>query len=70
MKNSSQRMDYIMDSNSFRANQVTARENEDAEVSARIGQANLDYVKQLMSLIFSRIEDKHKNVTEMFRFMD
>ena len=70
VKNSSQRMDYIMDSNSFRANQVTARENEDAEVSARIGQANLDYVKQLMSLIFSRIEDKHKNVTEMFRFMD
>ena len=70
VKNSSQRMDYIMDANSFRANQVTAREHEDAEVSARIGQANLDYVKQLMSLIFSRIEDKHKNVTEMFRFMD
>ena len=49
---------------------MTVRETEDAEVSARIGQANLEYVKQLMSLIFSRIEDKHKNVTEMFRFMD
>lgn len=32
--------------------------------------ANLEYVRQLISLIFSRIEDKHKNVTEMFRFMD
>ena len=32
--------------------------------------AELEYVKQLMSLIFSRIEDKHKNVTAMFRFMD
>ena len=59
-----------MDANSHRMKQVKVREGEDAHISAQIGQANLDYVKQLMSLIFSRIEDKHRNVTEMFRFMD
>lgn len=69
-KNSSQTMNYIMDANSHRMKQVKVREGEDAHISAQIGQANLDYVKQLMSLIFSRIEDKHRNVTEMFRFMD
>ena len=37
VKNSSQRMDYIMDANSYRATQLTARENEDAELSERIG---------------------------------
>lgn len=44
-KNSSQVMNYIMDANSFRAKQVQIREGEDAQVSAKIGQANLEYVK-------------------------
>jgi len=69
-KNSSQGMNYVMDGNSFKAQQLSMRDAQDAEVSARVGLAELEYVKQLMSLIFSRLEDKHRNVTEMFRFMD
>ena len=69
-KNSSQGMNYVMDGTQYRAQQFSARQNEDAQVSARVGLAELEYVQQLMSLIFSRIEDKHRNVTEMFRFMD
>ena len=40
-KNSSQGMNYVMDGNSFKGQQVTAREAEDVEVSARVGMAEL-----------------------------
>ena len=34
------------------------------------GTVELDYVKKLSSLILTRMEDKHRNITEVFRFMD
>lgn len=33
-------------------------------------QSELDYVKHLISLVLTRMEDKHKNITEVFRFLD
>ena len=30
----------------------------------------VDYVKQLTTMILSRMEDKHRNMTEVFRFID
>lgn len=30
----------------------------------------LEYVKQLLSLVLGRMEEKHRNVTDVFRFMD
>ena len=37
---------------------------------AGTGNVELDYVKQLTSLILTRMEDKHRNITEVFRYMD
>jgi Ca2+-binding EF-hand superfamily protein len=30
----------------------------------------LDYVKQLTTLVLTRMEDKYRNITDIFRFMD
>jgi len=40
------------------------------QATGGISAQELDYVKQLVSLVLTRMEDKHRNMTEVFRFMD
>ena len=32
--------------------------------------AEVEYVRNLMSLVLTRMEDKHRNITDVFRWMD
>lgn len=34
------------------------------------GSMEVEYVKQLLSLVLGRMEEKHRNITDVFRFMD
>ena len=39
-------------------------------MAASVSQQELEYVKQLASLVMTRLEEKHRNITDVFRFMD
>ena len=40
------------------------------KISVAQPQTELDYVKHLVSLVLTRMEDKHRNQTDVFRFLD
>ena len=40
------------------------------KVKEELAPAELAYVQQLTSLVLSRFEDKHRNLTDVFRFID
>ena len=52
---------------------ATIREDESTvkkKLVATQPQSELEYVKHLVSLVLTRMEDKHRSITEVFRFLD
>ncbi len=73
-KNRSQGMDYVMQGSSelqkkthFAENNIDSQRKPPQTAQP---QSELDYVKHLVSLVLTRMEDKHRSLTDVFRFID
>ena len=68
-KNTSSGMDYVMDG--VRSSQQRNGNNSELQkTSDRSLNQDFEYVNQLASLVLTRMEEKHRSITEVFRYMD
>ena len=50
--------------------QTTQTLGEGSQGLSNHTRAEVEYVRHLMSLVLTRMEDKHRNITDVFRWMD
>lgn len=69
-KNNSQGLNSVMVANAVNQKNAAKPPQPTKKVSVVQPQSELDYVKHLVSLVLTRMEDKHRNQTEVFLFLD
>ncbi len=70
-KNTSSGMNFVMANSTSEQKQVGNTTGKEASgEKSRATQNEVEYVRHLMSLVLTRMEDKHRNITDVFRWMD
>lgn len=64
-KNNSSGMNYVM-----HPDKKEQREENTKKLTIAQPQTEKEYEEHLVSLVLTRMEDKHRNMTDVFRFMD
>ena len=69
-KNDSGRMKFVMRPGVKEQTDIAPVAQPPPRLSIVQAQSETEYAKHLTSLVLARLEDKHRSITEVFRFLD